>query len=35
MITPINTPATNCTYGRFSAPRSEMYFERVIGWTML
>ena len=32
---PISTPATSSTYGRFSEPRLEMNFERVIGFRML
>ena len=28
---PIRMPAANCTYGRLSAPRFEMNFDRVIG----
>src|SRR5438093_3514250 len=35
MMKPIRIPATSCTHGRLSAPRSEMNFDRVIGLRML
>jgi hypothetical protein len=35
MITPMRMPAASRTYGRLSAPRSEMNFDRVIGFRML
>ena len=35
MMTPIRTPATSSTYGKLSAPRSEMNFAVASGFTML
>jgi hypothetical protein len=35
MMMPMMTPAANWMYGRFSAPRSAMNFDRVTGWMML